>query len=110
MLLAAVASFIIPLYGMHGRLVDEKSRMLSEANNRIEVMVKRLHDQVDSNSLDEADGLNKILASLFLEAEALRKASTWPWKPETLRGFVSAVTLPVLVWLIPTVLGRIFSG
>jgi hypothetical protein len=82
--------------------------MLAEANTRIELTVKRLHEQVDSGSLDNADGLNKNLASLLLEAETLGKASTWPWKPETLRGFLGAVTLPVLVWLITTALGRFF--
>ncbi len=108
LLLVAVASFIIPLSRMHDRLVKEKARMLAEANMRIELTVKRLHEQVDSGSLDNADGLNKNLASLLLEAETLGKASTWPWKPETLRGFLGAVTLPVLVWLITTALGRFF--
>jgi hypothetical protein len=28
------------------------------------------------------------------------RASTWPWAPETLRGFVTALVLPIALWLV----------
>jgi hypothetical protein len=109
-LLASVASFIIPLLGMHDRLVVEKARALYEANKRIELVIAKLHEQVDSSTSGDADIVNKNLSSLLLESETLSKMSTWPWKPETLRGLVGAITLPVVVWLITTVLDRILLG
>jgi hypothetical protein len=107
LLLTTVASFVIPLLGMHDRLALEKTRALFEANKRIELIIARLHDQVDLATADGTDTVNKNLSSLLLEAETLSKKSTWPWKPETLRGFLGAITLPVVVWLITTALDRL---
>jgi len=99
-------SLFHPLLGMHERLVAEKARALRAANERIELIIDRLHGQVDSGTSEATDLVNKNLASLLLEAETLSKKSTWPWRPETLRGFLGAITLPVVVWLITTALDR----
>jgi hypothetical protein len=107
LLLSSVASFIIPLLGMYDRLVNEKARALYEANRRIELSIGGLHEQVDSATAEGRDTVNKNLASLLLEAETLSKMPTWPWRPETLRGFLGAITLPVIVWLITTMLDRL---
>jgi hypothetical protein len=110
LLLTSIGSFIIPLLGMHDRLVAEKGRALFEANKRIESVIARLHERVDTGLETGTDIINQDLASLLLESETLSKKSTWPWKPETLRGFLGAITLPVLVWLITTALDRILPG
>ena len=34
------------------------------------------------------------------------RISTWPWAPTTLTGFVSALLLPVLLWVIQRLLTR----
>jgi hypothetical protein len=38
--------------------------------------------------------------------ETINHFSTWPWRPETLRGFLSAVALPIVIWVITLYLGR----
>ncbi len=48
------------------------------------------------------------MTSLLLERETLKKISTWPWEAETMRGFLSSVGLPILLWFITTYLGRFF--
>ena len=106
LLLTSSGAFVIPLLGMHERLVKEKNRALYEVNERIELVIARLHAKVDSTSADETDAANKNLESLLLEAETLSKTSTWPWSPETLRTFLGAIALPVIVWLITTALDR----
>lgn len=107
---SSIAAFILPLLGMHDRLAAEKTRALFEANRRIELSIARLHAQVDSGAANVGDTVNKNLASLLLEADSLKKLSTWPWRPETLRGFFGAITLPVIVWLITTALERLLTG
>jgi hypothetical protein len=43
-----------------------------------------------------------------MEHRTLEAVSTWPWQPETLRGILVAVLLPLLVWLLQRVLSRVF--
>lgn len=109
LLIVAAASFILPLYGMHIRLVEEKVQLVSQADRRFQATLHRLHQRLDQDDLDEMDNLNKALASLVIERDALAKISTWPWRPETLRGFLTSAALPVLIWLITAVLGRLLA-
>ncbi|MFQ5596379.1 MAG: hypothetical protein ACE5HA_19725 [Anaerolineae bacterium] len=48
--------------------------------------------------------LHRAMSSLEIEREVLARIPTWPWQPGTLRGVASAVSLPVLVWLIQQIL------
>jgi hypothetical protein len=105
-LLLAVASFVLPLNGVHNQLVKEKTRLSAEADRRFEATLMRLHQHLDSGSLQEMEALNKALSSLVIERDALDKISTWPWRPETLRVFLTSVALPVLLWLVIGWLGR----
>jgi hypothetical protein len=105
--LSGFAAFIVPLGGIHGRLVEEKAKGIAEVNARIELAIARLHKEVDEDDFAEAEQVKEVLTGLFAEAEVLAKISTWPWKPETLRGFLSAVILPIVIWLITTLLGNV---
>jgi hypothetical protein len=106
-ILLAVASFALPLRGMHDRLVAEKRRLLGAVNERVKLTVARVHDTVDSDDLGRADDLQKTLTSLLSERDVENKLSTWPWSPDTFRGFASALALPVIIWLVIRVLERV---
>jgi hypothetical protein len=106
MLLVATASFILPLNGMHRRLVKEKNKLISETDLRFEATISKIHHLMDSDNFEKIGELNNALSSLVIERESLAKMSTWPWKPETLRGFLTSVALPVILWFITTYLGR----
>lgn len=61
---------------------------------------------MDHDRFEGMDDLNRALASLVIEREALAKISTWPWRPETLRGLLTLVALPILLWFVTALLGR----
>jgi len=107
MLPTAVACFVLPLYGMHLRLVAEKDRLLAEANGRFETLLARLHACVDGEILTDADKLAHQLSSVAAEREAISKLSAWPWEVATVTGFLTTLVLPVLLWLVQRVLGRL---
>src|SRR5262245_34375816 len=107
MLPTAVACFVLPLYGMHLRLVPEKDRLLAEVNARFETVLARLHARVDGEILTDADKLSHQLSSVAAEREAISRLSTWPWEPATLTGFLTTLVLPVLLWLVQRLLGRL---
>ena len=52
------------------------------------------------------DALNKALASLLQERDFVGRLSTWPWDSSTLRAVLSAVALPIVLFLLTRALER----
>ena len=108
-LLISAVVFILPLNDMRRRLVQEKSRLIIESDRHIEMTTRDLHKRVSAGTYENMDDLNKALASLVIEKDTLKKISTWPWEAETMRGFLSSVGLPILLWFVTTFLSRYFQ-
>jgi hypothetical protein len=106
----SIVLFVVPLNGMHRRLIHEKADRLAVSDGAFELAATRLHADVGANDYARADETNKVMSSLTIEADRIRKVSTWPWSAETLRGFATALGLPILLWLITTILGRVLGG
>ena len=105
----AVASFVVPLYGIHTQIAAEKSRRLAAVNGRLDGALRDLDRRADEHDLSEADAVNKHLSSLLAERDVLTRTPTWPWAPETLRGFGTALVLPVVLWLAFRLLERVLE-
>ena len=95
-----VAAFLLPLLGMHRRLAGEKARLQGEVNQEMETVYRELQKQVRSKAYAHVDELDKALSGVLRMREVVAKLSTWPWQPETLRGLLAAVGLPIVIWLI----------
>jgi hypothetical protein len=106
----ALATFVTPLLGVHRVLEEEKSRLLGEVGDRLRPILANLHKDVDSGKLSRIDDLSKAFASLEMERNLLEKVPTWPWEPQTVRGLIAALLLPVAVWLIQLVLQRVIGN
>ena len=102
----AAAAFVLPLEGMHRRIVVEKERLQREADRRLQATFAELHRSVDEHDLSLSDGLNKTLLSLQSERETLARIAAWPWQPGTLRAVVTALVVPIVLWLIFRALDR----
>ena len=105
----ALATFVLPLTGIHRLLAAEKKRMLSEQAARMREAIDDLHRRMDQHKLQGMDDLNKAMASLELEHTTLTRIPTWPWEPATLRGVIVALVLPILIWLIQFGLQRLLG-
>ncbi len=66
--------------------------------------------RVAGGDLEGAGRLGDALAAATAIADAASRIPTWPWRPETLRAFVSAVLLPIALWVAVTVLERAFGA
>ena len=102
----ALAAFIWPLLGVHRLLGEEKGRWLGEAAQRFEAAIAELHRRMDDGKLEGMDGLNKAMACLEIERKALGGIPTWPWEPETVRLLITALALPLGLWIAQYVLQR----
>ena len=105
--LAGIATFVIPLYGMHQRIAAEKERLRTAADVRLEGLLDAFHGDTTELDMSRADGLNKLIGSALQEREMLAKLPTWPWQAATLRGFASALLLPVVVYLLARAAERV---
>jgi hypothetical protein len=104
-----VAAFLLPLLGMHGRLVAEKARLEVEVNQGMETAYEELQKQVRNKTYTHVDELEKALSGMVRMREVIARLSTWPWQPETLRGVLAAVGLPILIWLVQYALQRLLG-
>ena len=98
-LVVAVGSFVLPLRVMHDRLVAEKKRLLGDAQERLKQVLARVHAAVDADDLQPSEQLHHALAVVLAEIDVLNKLHTWPWSTATIRGFASALVLPIALIL-----------
>jgi hypothetical protein len=108
-LLLAFVTFIWPQLGIHRLQVTEQNRLLEEANKRFEAVIAELHRCVDAGEHEEVGKLNVTLNTLELEKSTLKKISTWPWQPETIRWLATALVLPLGLWIIQVILQRFLN-
>ena len=83
--------------------------MLDEVAFRFEATVGELHRRVDEGNLQGMDDLNKTMASLEIEQNLLKEIPTWPWQPETVRLLITALALPLGLWIAQYLLQRVWS-
>lgn len=105
--LIAFAFFLLPLSGIHSRLSAEKGRLLGGVNVRLRLTLDRIHHMVDADDLGRADDLHKTQTALLAERDLLLRLSTWPWSTGTLRGFLSAVMLPIFIGVVLRLLSNV---
>lgn len=107
LMVSAVAVFIVPLRGMQRRMAAEKERLRTEADHRLRATLELLDRRADAVDLADADALNKTLASQVLQREVLARLPTWPWTTGTIRGFASALLIPIVLWAVQRALERL---
>jgi hypothetical protein len=90
--------FYFPLTGMHSRLVQEKEALIREANDRIRTILNDINQAAfEKKELAGISGLISVRSVLLDEKKRIEELSTWPWRPGTFRGLLSALFLPVVL-------------
>ncbi|HXF62992.1 MAG TPA: hypothetical protein VNK95_15310 [Caldilineaceae bacterium] len=101
-----LAAFVWPLLGIHRLLAAEKERAIAAVTYRLKLSYEGLNRRVDEGRFEETASLSEAANGLQGELAYLEKIPTWPWQPETVRGVLTAVVLPILLWLVTTLLER----
>jgi hypothetical protein len=109
-LIMALIIFVWPLWGLHRRILIEKRRAIDANGQHWQAITAGLHRDAEAQMIDSATKYRDFLISLDMERSLLKKVPTWPWEPETLRGFLSALALPIVLFLIQYVIGQMLSG
>jgi len=103
--------FYLPLAGAHRRLLSEKDRLLQEVNSRIATILARIHSAAfEQQDYQDVGGMRTVLSALREEEQTIQALSTWPWRPGTLTGLLSALFLPVVLLLIREIITRLLGS
>jgi len=105
----ALAVFIGPLWGAHTRLEAERQRRRADAHRRLEEVLNDQHRNYAARDYAAVDGSHKALVALNTELTFLEGVSTWPWAAKTLRGFLTAIFLPLVVFTAQQVLRNVLK-
>lgn len=105
----AVTAFIFPLGGIHERLHQEKERVGAENDVRLERAFRELHVRVDRGDLAGMTEFRGSISSMLDFRNEIRSVSTWPWGPGTLRNFLSALLLPIGLFLLQAFLSKLLA-
>ncbi|HEX4898115.1 MAG TPA: hypothetical protein VFV53_07100 [Candidatus Limnocylindrales bacterium] len=100
----AVACFVLPLRGMHRRLAVAKADLLAGVESRFARVTGTLYAAVDADRLESMAEIDDAISSLTRVRAEVERLPTWPWSPALLRGFLTALLLPIVIWLITRVL------
>jgi hypothetical protein len=104
----ALVTFVWPLYGAHRLLQNEKEHRKSDISRRIQAVSDELHRRADTGDYgSDTANINSVIDGLVKEQGVVEKASTWPWDPEAVRAVLTALLLPIVLWLITRILERL---
>jgi hypothetical protein len=102
----AVLAFVLPLLGVHRRLEAVKELAVEANNNLIEDGFAEIQALVIARRHKAVPTLRASNSALLEYRHELNRVSTWPWDAATLRGFVTALAVPMTVWIVQQVLIR----
>ena len=100
----AIAAFVVPLEGSHRKIVAEKDRLRDGSESRVKGVLDEISRDVDDGDLSHLSALGPALGVLIQQRDIISKLPTWPWSPSTARGLVSAVTIPLLLFILQRLL------
>jgi hypothetical protein len=100
-----MVTFIVPLWGIHERLVAEKETLLRSVEDRIGRLGEEMFRRVDGGQFEGTKVISDSIGGAAILRERIDRLPTWPWPPNLLRGFISALLIPVLVYIASRLIG-----
>jgi hypothetical protein len=107
-IIVGVATFVVPLWGIHERLVDEKAILVRGVDDRVGRIAAEMYRRIDAGEFDGSKVMSDALAGVTTHRERIQRLPTWPWPPQLLRGFVSALILPLVIYVLTRVVSTRF--
>jgi hypothetical protein len=82
---------------------------LREIDGRYSHLVERFNRQVDGDRSAALAPISSAIAAVSAQREVVAKIPTWPWRPDTLGSLLGTVALPVILYLLSRLLGRMLG-
>ena len=95
-----IGTFVVPLWGIHERLVDEKAILFRGVEDRVGRIGTEMYRRIDAGEFDGSKVMSDALGGMTTLRDRIQRLPTWPWPPQLLRGFVSALVLPLVIYVL----------
>jgi hypothetical protein len=102
--------FFAPLRSVNQRMRQEKDRLLAELGEDLDEVYASTHQAVRRKDYARLDKMGTGASILKDGWEIVRKISTWPWEPESVRNLLIPLLFPVIIFLIQRYLGGLLGG
>jgi hypothetical protein len=102
--IVGVGTFVVPLWGIHERLVDEKAILVRGVEERVSRISTEMYRRIDAGEFDGTKVVSDALGAVASLRDRIQRLPTWPWPPQLLRGFVSALVLPLVIYVLTRLL------
>ena len=99
-----LAAFVVPLWGIHVRIAREKEALVRDVERRVDRIASDLYRDIDSGSMDSASKFTGLLTTLGSLRERIEHLPSWPWPPNLFRGFITALLLPIGIFILTRVI------
>ena len=99
-MVVGVLTFVVPLWGIHERLVDEKALLVRGVDARVGRIGTEMYRRIDAGEFDGSKVMSDALAGVTTLRDRILHLPTWPWPQQLLRGFVSALILPLVIYVL----------
>ena len=99
-LVVGIGTFVVPLWGIHERLVDEKALLMRGVEARVGRIGVEMYRRIDAGEFDGSKVMSDALGGVTTLRDRIQRLPTWPWPPQLLRGFVSALLLPLVIYVL----------
>jgi hypothetical protein len=103
----AIVCFILPLWGVHDRLVDEKRVLAREVEVRLSRLTEEMYRRIELGEFEATKAVSDALVGVGDIRKRISDIPTWPWRPQVLTGFLSALLVPVAVYVLTRAIGGI---
>jgi hypothetical protein len=107
--IVGIATFVVPLWGIHERLVDEKAILVRGVEDRVGRIATEMYRRIDAGEFDGSKVMSDALAGVTTLRDRIQRLPTWPWPPQLLRGFVSALILPLVIYVLTRLVSARFG-
>ena len=108
-IIVGIVTFVVPLWGIHERLVDEKEVLARGVEERVSRIGTEMYRRVDAGEFDGSKVMSDALAGMTTLRDRIEHLPTWPWPPQLLRGFVSALVLPLVIYVLTRLVSTSFG-
>ncbi|MCC6455841.1 MAG: hypothetical protein IT328_12895 [Caldilineaceae bacterium] len=102
-------TFFWPLYGIHRLLAAKKDKLQCEASRRQEKSLQLFAQAFDKEEMAAMGAIGDAIRNAENEQQIVAAIPTWPWPPGLLRGAMTAVFLPLIIWAATRILERFFG-
>jgi len=102
----AIMVFVFPLLDIHNRIQAKKEMALEENGEIIQQTIDAMHARLAAKKLKASEDFNHGISGLTKVRDEIAKISPWPWESGTLRAFLSAILLPVILIVIQQLISR----